>query len=73
MEKKNEKNENQETKYFKTDDDKVISERHIRWVKKMGSCLAVCSKYNGCEDTATHKICEWNNPTSYKILNKHFE
>jgi hypothetical protein len=64
---------NHETIFFKTDNDKVISERHIRWVKKMGACLAVCVKSNGCEDTATHKICEWNNPTSYKILNKHFE
>jgi len=30
---------NHETIFFKTDNDKVISERHIRWVKKMGSCL----------------------------------
>ena len=65
--------QNKETIYFKTDEDKVISERHIRWVKKMGTCLAVCQKMNGCGETDTHKICEWNNPISYKVLNKLFE
>ena len=36
------------TMYIKTDDNKVINKKYIRWVKKMGDCMEVCTKSNGC-------------------------
>jgi hypothetical protein len=61
--------------YLKTDDNKIINEKYIRWVKKMSECLEVCTKSDGCvEGTVnTHKICKLNNPYSYNKLNQHFE
>ena len=66
--------ENQNT-FLKTDDNKIINEKCIRWVKKMSECLEVCTKSIGCDiDTGgTHKICKLNNPDSYNKLNKYFE
>jgi len=61
--------------YLKTDDSKIINERRIIWVKKMGDCLEVCIKSTGCsiKSNDTHKICKLNNLDSYNKLNKHFE
>jgi hypothetical protein len=67
--------ENKQTQYIKTDENKIINEKHIRWVKKMSDCLEVCTKSTGCsvENRDTHKICKLNNLDSYNKLNKHFE
>ena len=68
--------ENSNTVYFKTDENIIINENSIRWVKKMNDCLEVCIKISGCNmyDTQdTHKICKLNTPDSYNKLNKHFE
>jgi len=60
--------------YIKTDNNKIINERCIRWVKKMSDCLEVCAKSDGCtEGIDTHKICKIYNPDSYAKLNKFFE
>jgi len=60
--------------YLKTDDNKIINEKCIKWVKKMNDCLEVCTKSTGCNITGdTHKICKINNLDSYNKLNKHFE
>ena len=62
-----------ETKYIKTDNNTVINEKTIRWIHKMGDCLEVCSKQNGCSldkrSGDTHKICKLNSPDSYNKLN----
>jgi len=61
-------------KYIRTDENKVINEKYIRWVKKMDECLTVCIKANGCIDGVnTHKICKINNYNSYIQLIKLFE
>ena len=68
-------------KYIKTDDNKLINEKCIRWIEKIEDCLEVCTKSNGCYFkyerkkyyTDTHKICKINNLDSYNRLNKHFE
>ena len=68
--------ENSKTVYFKTDDNRIINENCIRWVKKMSGCLELCIKVSGCDlldNGDTHKICKLNNPDSYNKLNKHFE
>ena len=61
--------------YIKTDDNKIINEKSIRWVQKMSNCLEVCTKLTGCSvaNKDTHKICKFNNLDSYNKLNKHFE
>ena len=64
------------TVYFKTDENRIINETCIRWVKKMGDCLEVCIKISGCDSQKTgdtHKICKLNSPDSYNRLNQHFE
>jgi hypothetical protein len=67
--------ENNKTFYIKTDDNKIINEKSIKWIKKMSNCLEVCTKSTGCaiKNEDTHRICELYNPDSYKKLNKHFE
>ena len=67
--------ENNQTTYIKTDENKVINEKCVRWVQKMGDCLEVCIKTNGCsvKNRDTHRICKLNNLDSYNKLNKHFE
>lgn len=65
---------NKKTSYLKADDNKIINEKCIRWVKKIDQCLHVCNKSEGCDiGIGTHKICKSNNPDSYDKLNKHFE
>ena len=60
--------------YIKTDEIKVINERHIRWIKKMNDCLEVCTKGNGCtKGKDTHRICKLYTPDSYNKLNSLFD
>jgi hypothetical protein len=65
--------DNNQTLYIKTDDNKIINQKFIRWVKKIGDCLDVCTKSSGCSENGTHKICKLNNLQSYNKLNKYFE
>ena len=67
--------ENNKNSYLKTDDNTIINEKCIRWVKKMSECLEVCSKSTGCsiKTGGTHKICKLNSPYSYNKLNQFFE
>lgn len=69
--------ENNKTVFLKTDDNRIINEHCIRWVKKMSDCLEVCIKTTGCTldygVKDTHQICKINNLDSYNKLNKHFE
>jgi hypothetical protein len=59
--------------FLKTDNNKVINEKCIRWVKKMDECLEVCTKTDGCREGAdTHRICKINNFHSYEKLNRLF-
>ena len=59
--------------YLKTDNNKIINEIHIRWVKKMNNCLEVCTKSTGCSiNSDTHRICKLNSADSYDKLNAHF-
>lgn len=65
--------ENKKSSYIKTDDNKVINEKYIRWVKKMNDCLEVCVKSDGCYSNSTHRICKLYNIDSYNKLNTLFE
>jgi hypothetical protein len=59
--------------YIMTDNNTILNEDCIKWVKKIGECLEVCTKGNGCFVGDTHKICKINTPESYNRLNKHFK
>jgi len=60
--------------YVQADDNKILNEKCITWVKKMGDCLEVCMKSNGCSYTGdTHTICKEYHLDSYNKLNKHFK
>lgn len=67
--------ENNKTIFLKTDNNTIINEQAIIWVKKMYDCLEVCAKSSGCSLRGgdTHTICRFNNYDSYNRLNKHFE
>jgi hypothetical protein len=66
--------ENNQQTFIRADDNYIINEKFIRWIKKMDECLIVCSKQNGCIiNTNTHKICKLNNLYSYNKLNDLFK
>ncbi len=65
--------ENNTISFVKTDDNRIINENCIRWVKKMNECMDVCIKPSGCYPYRdTHKICKSHSPESYHKLNQHF-
>ena len=69
--------ENNTNSYLKSDDNRIINEKYIRWVKKIDECLLACTKSNGCSldgrnSWDTHKICKLNNFSSYNKLNQFF-
>ena len=66
--------ENNYISYLKTDDNRIINENCIRWVRKMDNCLEVCMRSDGCIFSRTHhEICKFKSFESYNKLNKHFE
>ena len=67
--------EDNKNNYIRVDDNKIINEKCIKWIKKIDDCLHVCSKKDGCDikNGGTHKICKTNNLDSYNKLVKHFD
>ena len=66
--------ENNQISYIKTDDNKIINEKCIRWIKKFDDCLEVCMKPDGCAiHKDTHRICKLYNLDSYNKLNTNFK
>jgi len=60
--------------YIKADNNIIIQENKIRWIKKMSDCLEVCAKFNGCTiGCDTLKICKTNSTDSYNKFNSMFE
>ena len=66
--------ENTKTHFIKIDDNTIINEKGILWIKKMENCLEVCAKTTGCQlGFDTHKICKFNTPDGYNNLNVLFK
>ena len=66
--------ENREVVYIKLNDNTIINENCIRWVRKMNECLQICTLSNGCtKKYHTDTICKKDNLNSYNKLNKYFE
>ena len=64
---------NNTVSYIKTDNNRIINEKCIRWVQKMDECLEICTKQDGCKlGVNTHQLCKINNPDSYEKINKRF-
>ena len=63
--------------YIKTDDNIVLNEKHIKWIKKMDECLEVCIRSDGCSvlygSKNTHTVCKLKNSVSYTKLARFFE
>jgi len=65
--------DNNRPSYIKTDNNRIVNEKCIRWVQKMNECLEICTKQNGCAvGSETHKVCKINSPETYEKINKHF-
>ena len=64
---------NSKIRYVKCDDNIIINENWIKWIRKVDDCLYVCTKPNGCHEKDTLKICKINSVESYKKFNKYFE
>jgi hypothetical protein len=68
--------ENNQVSYIKADDNKLINEKSIKWIRKVSNlvdCLEICTKSSGCLGSDTHKICKVNNAASYNKLMQQFE
>jgi hypothetical protein len=59
-------------RYIKVNENHVINEKYIKWLKKYDECVMVCNKPEGCYEPQTYTVCKNNNPTSYERLNRHF-
>ena len=46
---------------IKTDDNTLIQENDIRWIRKNSDCLRICIKPTGCYIEDTFKLCKENN------------
>ena len=63
-----------ENSYIKSDDNKLINEQCIRWIKKANDCYVICDNLNGCKEKQKdiHKVCKLENPDNYNKLNQWF-
>jgi len=60
--------------FLSIDDNILINERCVRWVKKMDECIYVCDKLYGCNDVnGTYKICKETNPRNYEVWSQKFQ
>jgi hypothetical protein len=68
--------DSQKTIFIRTDENKIVNEKYIRWIKKMDECLEICSKSNGCiggkRGRDTHNVCKDITPSSFVKLMKYF-
>jgi hypothetical protein len=66
---------NNTTTYIKADNNIVVNEKYIRWIKKIDECMNICSRMNGCDinDGSILSVCKLYNPSSYNKLNKLFQ
>lgn len=65
--------QNNKNKFIKMDENIVLNEDYIRWIRKINDCLEICTKFNGCTSYSSHKLCKFNNPKEYNKLNQYFE
>ena len=65
----------QKVSYIKMDNNVVINEKCIRWIKKIDECLEVCTNPTRCSKIGgdIQSICKQTDAESYEKLNRHFK
>jgi hypothetical protein len=62
--------------FIKINDDTLVNQNYIQWMKQVGDCIYICNKVYGCDEKSlygTYKICKsGDNFKSYSILKKKF-
>ena len=66
-------NNTKQEDFIKTDENKIINVKFIRWMKKMDDCISICSMMTGCSEYNLHQVCKVYNSDSYNKLNKYFD
>ena len=61
------------TNYIKMDNNTLVNESAIRWVRKMDECMKICTRSDGCSLINTHSLCKVTNADSYHYLQRFFE
>lgn len=59
--------------FIQTDNQFIVNEQCIRWIKKVHDCMQICAKPGGCVSSFdTLRVCKMNSPDSYDRLNNYF-
>lgn len=68
-------NNNSKVHYVKVNDNMIINENHIRWIKRMKECLEICTRANECsiQHGETYRICKADNYENYMKLSKYLD
>lgn len=62
-----------EITFIQTDNQFIVNEQCIRWIKKVHDCMQICAKPTGCVSSFdTLRVCKMNSPDSYDRLNNYF-
>ena len=59
--------------YIKMDNNTLVNESAIRWVRKIDECMKICTRSDGCSLKNTHSLCKNTNADSYNYLQRFFE
>jgi len=68
----NSNNNNIKVNFIKIDDNYIVNEVSIRWIKKVNECLELCTKSTGCNTLSNLYICKVTSPDSYDKYNRFF-
>lgn len=68
---------NNKCNFIKINENTIINENYIQWMKQIGDCIYMCNKVYGCDEGTlygTHKVCKGgDNHKSYVKIEKHFK
>jgi hypothetical protein len=62
--------DNIKAEYIKTEENKYVNLKFIRWIHQTNECYKICSKTDGCSSNQTHRVCKFDNPTSYNKIDE---
>jgi hypothetical protein len=66
---------NTNSNFIKVDNNTLINENYVQWMKKVDECIYICNKVYGCQEETcygAHKVCKVNNIDNYNELVKKF-
>jgi hypothetical protein len=68
-------NNSDTSQFIKLNDNTIINENYIQWMKKIGDCIYMCNKVYGCDEATlygAHRICKTENLKTYSKIEKYF-